>query len=106
MPAAKNCSASLSVETVMPRAPASSCACTTGRHFEVLTCGRKATPSAFIRSCMRATLRRIRARSTSAEGVSRSASRVMDRSSHDRPAADWAGRLETRRIVPTSAVSS
>src|SRR6188472_2715704 len=68
-PAAKNCSASFSVETVIPLAPASRCRRATSMHFVVLTCGRRRTPSAFMRCCMRAMLRIIRVSSRSAAGV-------------------------------------
>src|SRR5215470_15156615 len=69
-PAAKNSSASFKVETVMPRAPAASCARAMSMHFVVFTWGRNFTPSAFMRSCINAMFLSIRARSMSAAGVS------------------------------------
>ena len=68
-PAAKNCSASFRVDTVMPTAPASRCRRATSMHFVVLTWGRRRTPSAFMRCCMRAMLRIRRVSSISAAGV-------------------------------------
>src|SRR6476646_3228699 len=68
-PAAKNCSASYSVDTVIPLAPASRCRRATSMHFVVLTCGRRRTPSASMRCCMRAILRIMRGSAISAAGV-------------------------------------
>jgi hypothetical protein len=70
---------SLRVETVMPRAPACNCACTTCWHLVVLTCGRKRTPSASMRCCMRAMLCSMREMSIKAAGVGRVA-RLMGNS--------------------------
>jgi len=79
MPASKNSSASFSVDTVMPRAPASSWAWTTGRLLLVFTCGRSLAPSASMRACMRAMSACIRAVSTRAAGVCSSGIAVMGR---------------------------
>lgn len=65
------------VGTVMPRAPAASCSCVTDQHFAVFTCGRKATPSASMRCCIRAMLVYIRRVSTRAAVVSRMERSVM-----------------------------
>ena len=72
-PAAKNCSASLSVDTVIPFAPAFSWRCATGKDFAVFTWGLKRTPSRSICACMRAMFASMRARSTTAAGVDTSA---------------------------------
>src|SRR5437588_582524 len=71
VPAAKNCSASFRVETVMPEAPAARCAAATGTLLLVFTWGRRRTPCASMRCCMRAMLRCMRSRSITAAGVSR-----------------------------------
>src|SRR5471032_1643626 len=99
MPSSKKYSASLSVETVMPRAPAAICAATTSAHLWVLTCGRKCTPRLSVRSCMRWILRCIFSVSINAAGVSRTGYVVLhekdlSRTNH----ADQPARTDLRRL--------
>ena len=67
MPAAKNCSASFSVETVMPRAPGAQLRRATVDAFAGLHVRAQARRRApFMRCCMRAMLRCMRAASINA----------------------------------------